>query len=247
MKPISFVCCVIVLASTPLSGLGQSSREWQPAKILELPTATVPYAVKKSGLGGNVRVRVNVDDKGNVTGVVDTTGPDGVCPQVDAPDVVALRAAAAQAALLAKFSPATSGGKPISSYAWLDFDFPRPDLKKDSVVADPDGTVEKYSISPGASENVNSAVGGPMVKGTARRIPKPPYPKEGRAVRAEGSVSILVMIDERGNVFSANALSGHHLLRPAAVEAACEATFSPTTFNGVPMRVSATISYNFVP
>ena len=155
--------------------------------------------------------------------------------------------AAAQAALLAKFSPATSGGKPISSYAWLDFDFPRPDLKKDSVVADPDGTVEKYSISPGASENVNSAVGGPMVKGTARRIPKPPYPKEGRAVRAEGSVSILVMIDERGNVFSANALSGHHLLRPAAVEAACEATFSPTTFNGVPIRVSATISYNFVP
>lgn len=54
------------------------------------------------------------------------------------------------------------------------------------------------------------------------------------------------MIDEEGNVSSANAVSGHPLLRAAAVEAALGARFSPTRLMDNPVKVSGVIVYNFV-
>jgi protein TonB len=55
------------------------------------------------------------------------------------------------------------------------------------------------------------------------------------------------LIDEKGNVLSATAISGHPLLRAAAVEAARGAKFSPTLLSGQPVKVSGVISYNFTP
>ena len=51
--------------------------------------------------------------------------------------------------------------------------------------------------------------------------------------------------DEKGDVIYARAVSGHPLLRAAAVEAAKAAKFSPTLLNGAPIRVSGVIVYNF--
>lgn len=87
---------------------------------------------------------------------------------------------------------------------------------------------------------------GGVLNGKARSLPKPPYPPAARAVRADGPVTIQVLIDEDGHVFSAEAISGHPLLRSASRLAACESKFSPTLLSGNPVKVSGVITYNFV-
>lgn len=82
---------------------------------------------------------------------------------------------------------------------------------------------------------------------SATSLPKPAYPAAARFIHAGGSVSVQVLIDESGEVVSANSISGHPLLRAAAVSAAQASTFSPTLLQGQPVKVSGVITYNFVP
>ena len=79
----------------------------------------------------------------------------------------------------------------------------------------------------------------------ASNLPKPQYPAAALAVKASGSVSVQVTIDEAGKVVSATAISGHPLLRTTAQEAASAATFVPTLISGKPVMVSGVITYNF--
>jgi len=90
-------------------------------------------------------------------------------------------------------------------------------------------------------------VSGGVLNGKATSLPKPGYPAAARAMRASGSVSVQVLISESGSVISANAVSGHPLLRAAAEGAARGARFSPTLLSGQPVKVSGVITYNFVP
>ena len=53
------------------------------------------------------------------------------------------------------------------------------------------------------------------------------------------------MIDEEGNVISAESVSGHPLLRSSAVDAARQARFSPTKLSGQPVKVSGVLVYQF--
>jgi TonB family protein len=106
--------------------------------------------------------------------------------------------------------------------------------------------VQQARVVPDPSKVPKTILGG-VVNGKAVSLPKPKYPAAARAVKAEGSVSVQVLIDEQGNVVSASAVSGHPLLRAASVEAAREAKFSPTRLSGHPVKVSGVITYNFVP
>jgi periplasmic protein TonB len=90
-------------------------------------------------------------------------------------------------------------------------------------------------------------VSGGVLNGKATSLPKPAYPPAAKAVRASGAVSVQVLISESGSVVSASAVSGHPLLRAAAVAAARGARFSPTLLSGQPVKVSGVITYNFVP
>ena len=100
---------------------------------------------------------------------------------------------------------------------------------------------------PPPVKKVPKQISGGVLNGKATSLPKPPYPPAARAVRASGAVSVQVLIDESGNVVSATAVSGHPLLRAAAVQAARGARFSPTQLSGQPVKVSGVITYNFVP
>lgn len=100
---------------------------------------------------------------------------------------------------------------------------------------------------PPAKKPVPKQISGGVLNGKATSLPKPPYPAAARAVRAAGAVSVQVLIDESGSVVSATAVSGHPLLRAAAVQAARGARFSPTQLSGQPVKVSGVITYNFVP
>lgn len=86
---------------------------------------------------------------------------------------------------------------------------------------------------------------GPL-NGYAKSLPKPAYTAAARAVRAQGSVMVQVIIDEQGNVVSANAMNGHPLLSREAEKAARNAKFSPTTLGDVPVKVTGVITYNFI-
>ena len=100
---------------------------------------------------------------------------------------------------------------------------------------------------PPPKKPVPKQISGGVLNGKATSLPKPPYPPAARAVRASGAVSVQVLIDEGGSVVSASAVSGHPLLRAAAVQAARSARFSPTQLSGQPVKVSGVITYNFVP
>jgi outer membrane biosynthesis protein TonB len=54
-----------------------------------------------------------------------------------------------------------------------------------------------------------------------------------------------VLVDETGKVISAVALFGPVSLRQAAVEAAKQARFKPTIVEGVAVKVSGILTYEF--
>jgi TonB family protein len=84
-----------------------------------------------------------------------------------------------------------------------------------------------------------------VLNGKATELPQPEYPAAARAVRAAGSVMVQVTVDENGNVGTASALTGHPLLRAAAVQAARNAKFEPTKVSGRPVTVSGVLTYTF--
>lgn len=91
-----------------------------------------------------------------------------------------------------------------------------------------------------------SQISGGVLNGKARSLPKPAYPPAARAAGAWGAVTVRVLIDEAGTVISAKAVSGHELLRVDSELAAMQARFSPTQLEGVPVKVSGVITYNYV-
>jgi protein TonB len=84
-----------------------------------------------------------------------------------------------------------------------------------------------------------------VLNGRALQLPKPPYPQLARTTGISGVVTVQVLIDESGRVLSAQAISGHPLLRSAAAQAARQARFSPTILGDQPVKVSGVITYNF--
>lgn len=108
------------------------------------------------------------------------------------------------------------------------------------VTAD-DGRQEKSKSTP-----KKTIVTGGVLNGKAVSKPAPEYPAIAKAARAQGTVTVQVVVGEDGRVISANAVSGHPLLQSAAVAAARQARFSPTFLSGQPVKVSGVITYNFV-
>ena len=86
---------------------------------------------------------------------------------------------------------------------------------------------------------------GGVLNGKALVLPKPAYPPAAKRNGATGTVVVEVLIDESGKVISARAVSGPMVLQDAAVQAARQAKFSPTTLSGQPVQVVGTITYTF--
>ena len=104
----------------------------------------------------------------------------------------------------------------------------------------------RLELQPYMRSEQRPPIEGGVLNGKAVAMPVPAYPDIARSARAQGSVEVRIMIDEGGNVIEAQAVSGHPLLRAAAVTAAREAKFSPTRLSGEPVRVSGLLTYNFL-
>lgn len=86
--------------------------------------------------------------------------------------------------------------------------------------------------------------GGVLQQSAIRRV-EPVYPPLAKAAEVSGAVVVEITVDEQRDVISARAISGHPLLKDAAVDAARGWKFSPMTLGGVPVKVIGTITFNF--
>ena len=219
----------LLFASTPTRG--QSPKETREARFISAPSPVLPQEVEKAGIGGKVSVYVSVDEAGNVTKIADMVGPDWICSEAITPPIEAMRNAARDAALKAKFQPAMKNGKYVRSAMVLNFQF-----KKASIPLD--------TGTPNGQPRIVSAG---ILNGKAKVLAKPEYPAAAKLAEASGTVSIHVTIGVDGKVYSAEPVSGHALLLPAARLAACSSKFEPTLLQGHPVTISGIIVYNFVP
>jgi TonB family protein len=106
--------------------------------------------------------------------------------------------------------------------------------------------VETLKMETCEGSAAGRTVSGGVLNGKAVSKPAPPYPAVAREARASGMVVVQIAVDECGTVENATAVSGHPLLRMAAVSAAYKARFAPTRIDGDPVKVTGTITYNFV-
>jgi TonB family protein len=86
---------------------------------------------------------------------------------------------------------------------------------------------------------------GGVLQGSATRRVEPVYPPLAKTARVSGAVVVEVTVDDDGSVILARAVSGHPLLKDAAVTAARGWQFTPTKLNGTPVKVIGTITFNF--
>jgi TonB family protein len=84
-----------------------------------------------------------------------------------------------------------------------------------------------------------------VLNSRAISLPRPIYPPMAKQIRLQGTVTVQVLIDEKGQVVSVKG-SGPPLLIPEAEKAARQARFSPTLISETPVKVSGVITYNFV-
>lgn len=128
------------------------------------------------------------------------------------------------------------------------------DINEENQIPEFPKNRETLRIKPPSDSETDSTkkeppktISGGVINGKAIDLPKPSYPAAARAVRASGAVNVQVTVDENGDVISANAVSGHPLLRAAAVSAARNAKFKPTLLSGKPVKVTGVIVFNFTP
>jgi TonB family protein len=88
---------------------------------------------------------------------------------------------------------------------------------------------------------------GGVQQGAPKFKPMPAYPRNNNAKRfnAAGKVEVQVTISVTGRVTDAKAISGHPLLREAALEAARRWLFEPTLADGVPKETQLTLTFEF--
>ncbi|MGE0126937.1 MAG: energy transducer TonB [Blastocatellales bacterium] len=89
------------------------------------------------------------------------------------------------------------------------------------------------------------SVSGGVLQGSAIKKVQPAYPPVAKAAKASGPVQIQVLVSETGEVIEANVISGHPLLRDAAVQAARQWQFKPTELGNKAVKVNGVLTFNF--
>ncbi len=76
-------------------------------------------------------------------------------------------------------------------------------------------------------------------------LPQPQYPQAAMLARAEGNVEVQILVDEKGEVMNARALSGNPLLSEVSEAAARKARFARSKLSADPARIYGVINYSF--
>jgi len=88
-------------------------------------------------------------------------------------------------------------------------------------------------------------VGGRVQNNKLVSSTQPVYPELAKSARIQGTVELAALIGPDGNVQQLNVVSGHPLLRQAALDAVKTWIYAPTLLNGSPVSVSTTVDIIF--
>lgn len=219
--------------------VGPISGQTEQAKLISSTEYLLSEKAEAAGIDGTIKVAITVNKQGVVENPRIIAGPSWPCSTRPIKELTEVESEIKKNLLAAKFTPAVKDGKPIENDLLVTFKIGeayRRELRKQK-------NAEAASIDPSAKQTIQGGV----INGKAKSLPKPMYPSEARASRASGLVTVEVLIDERGKVVKAGAVSGHPALQYAARDAACDAKFSPTLLKGQPVKVAGVITYYFVP
>lgn len=238
---------------------------------VEMPEPEYPEAAREGAVKGFVEVRIVISAEGRVTEAEAVAGPEPLrAAAVKAaegwafkPITVRGSAADVSGALVFKFdpeaSPAAFAVHPTTGRALAAA--PTEEAPSEAPEDEPGGDVsgvpagepgesppppptEEPAPAPDGSKVVR--LSGGVLAGKAVQRVDAEYPQTAKAAGVQGAVVVEVMVDESGYVVAARAVSGHPLLRDAAVQAAREWQFAQTLVEGVPVRVVGTLTFNFV-
>lgn len=106
--------------------------------------------------------------------------------------------------------------------------------------------ISKPRVVATVKTTTETVVSGGVLNGKAISKLTPAYPEIAKAARASGTVVVKIVVDKKGDVASATAVSGHPLLQQAAVNAVRQWKFPPTLLSGEPVNVSGHVTVNFV-
>jgi TonB family protein len=193
-----------------------------PGEVITKAQPVYPATAKQLSASGEVRVEVIIGENGRVISAKAVSGHP------------ALRSAAEDAASKWVFKPTLLDGKPVKQQGTLSFVFNLPQPPTSVPPAD-----------TGAETAKRLTVSGGVLQGKAIKKVQPPYPPIARAARASGPVQVQVTISETGEVIEASVISGHPLLRDAALQAARQWLFHPTELSAVPVKVQGILTFNF--
>ena len=96
----------------------------------------------------------------------------------------------------------------------------------------------------GATPGEAKPIEGGLLNSKALSLPQPKLSEEAKRTKQSGKITVRVIIDENGKVISARAMNGSAALREAAEAAARQATFAPTTQDGIIVRVAGDLVYD---
>ncbi len=227
---ISLACAMFVFA-----GIVTAQSDSDPV-LQGSATYVMPQTAIDAEIGGKVVVGISVDDTGKPTAAALIIGPMWPCDTKPVKALEDLSSTLVSTMMKLKFAPATNDGKPVVANIGLTFELKNPKLAP-----------KPLEIDPATGKPKPGLVSGGVINGKATFLPKPSYPAAAKVNRDGGPVSVQVLISEEGNVLRAGAISGAPTLQAAAREAACGAKFSPTKLAGSPVKVSAVLTYNFIP
>ncbi|HEY6217252.1 MAG TPA: energy transducer TonB [Pyrinomonadaceae bacterium] len=106
-------------------------------------------------------------------------------------------------------------------------------------------TLKVTEVGETEESNNSKPIEGGVLNSKATSLPKAVYPEEAKRLRVSGRVTVRVVVDENGKVISAKAIDGPAPLRETAEAAARQATFAPTTQDGITVKVTGTLTYDF--
>ena len=106
---------------------------------------------------------------------------------------------------------------------------------------------------PGADANLRPKYMAPATIGASPALmashlvyaPPPSYPMMAQMTRTQGRVTVEAVVGKSGRVIRAQAISGHRLLRGAAVREVYGRRYRPYTVNARPMDVATLVTVDF--
>ena len=206
---------IYVVLALLLLGTTLAAAQDRAPRVISQPAFNLSDEAIAAGIDGVLGVSLKIDKTGAVKNVVINGGPAWPCGLASPKDQIeTVRDAVKKQLLATTFEPPMKDGKPTE--VELSLQFAIGSAYKSAVQEEEAKQKVLASLMEG-----NRLIEAGVINGRAIRLVKPsPLP-------INGVVVIRVLIDEKGNVAHAGAVTGHPQLQERARNAACDSKFSP--------------------